>query len=115
MHTLLTLPLAQVATPPPGTDPWIWLAGLLATAVGVIFWRLDGLHNTRIADCETTIDKRDATIEALRTELRDMAAAALAATAKQLEAAQEQARAHADERRLVLSLLKTHQEQEQGS
>lgn len=98
-------PLAQVPMPVAGTDPWPWLAALLATAVGVIFWRLDTLHAKRIADCEGTIAKRDLTIEALRAELRDVAKEALAATAKQLDAAQEQARAHAEERRTMLALL----------
>lgn len=98
-------PLAQVPTPPAGADPWPWLAALLATAVGVIFWRLDALHAKRLEGCEAIIAKQDATIAALRTELRDVAKEAMAATARQLEAAQEQARAHAEERRTLLALL----------
>lgn len=96
---------AQVPPPDPNALPWTWVALVAVAAVGVLFWQVMGAKDAIIAACAAREAGKDATIEGLRAELREMGKEAFVASTRQLEAAQEQAKAHAKAVEAMTALL----------
>lgn len=95
------MPMQTIPLPEGAESGWTWIAVVMAIAFAG-YWR-----HTEVQRTERDKGK-DKLIDELRAELKETAREMAAGSAKQLDAAHEQARAHAEERRVFLAVLERY-------